>query len=139
MAIKGQNLRIFVAGKCIAAATSCTLNITAQTEDSSTKDSTGDWAENEVIGKSWEVQTESLVVATDPAAASGKSTVDLISLVGTQVALTFDQTSGTNNRTAAGGTLAHSGNALLTNISITAANRQKGTLSCTFTGNGALS
>ena len=139
MAIKGQNLRVFVGGKCIAAATSCTLHLSADVQDSSTKDS-GDWTENESVGKSWDVSTESLVVLTDPVSGGdAKSSVDLIGMIGTTVALVFDQTSGTNNRTGENATIKKSGNAILADASISAQNRQNSTLSCQFTGTGALS
>ena len=137
--LKGQNLRVFVGGKCVAAATSCTLNVSAQTEDASTKDSTGDWAVSEAVGKSWDVSVDALVVLTDPESSSGKSTVDLLSLIGTTVAIVFDTTTGANNRTANNSTIKKSGNAILTSISISAANRQKGTCSASFQGTGALS
>ena len=39
--IKGQNLRIFVGEKCVAFSTSCQLQVSANLEDTSTKDSTG--------------------------------------------------------------------------------------------------
>lgn len=139
MAIKGQNLRVFVGGKCIAAATSCTVHMAAQTEDASTKDSTGDWAENEVTGKSWDMSTDALVCLTDPESAQGKSTVDILGLIGTTVAVTFDKTEGTNNRTATTSTIKKTGNAIITDISITAANRQNATYTVQFTGTGALS
>lgn len=139
MAIKGQNLRIFVGGKCIAAATSCTLHLAAQTEDASTKDSTGDWSEQEAVGKSWDISTDALVTLTDPASAQGKTTVDILGMIGTTVAVVFDQTNGTNNRTGMNSTIKNSGNAIVTDVSITAANRQNSTFTVQFTGTGALS
>lgn len=63
MAIKGQNLRLFVEGKCIAAATSCTIHVTAQTEDATTKDSDGDWVENQCVGLGWDASVDALVMA----------------------------------------------------------------------------
>jgi hypothetical protein len=63
--IKGQNLRVMVGGKCIAMATSCTFHVSAQLEDSSTKDSVGDFQEQEVTGLSWDAQPESLVTLVD--------------------------------------------------------------------------
>lgn len=126
-------------GKCIAVAKSCSLQIQTQTDDASTKDDTNDWSKIEVTGKSWSVQTESLVVDSDPEGTQGKSTVELFSLVGTSVALVFDVTNGANNRNGTNSSLKKSGNAYLTDLNLTAANRQNATVSCTFTGNGALS
>ena len=138
--IKGQNLRVMVGGKCIAMATSCQFHISAQLEDSSTKDSTGDWQEQEVTGLSWDASTESLVTLTDNG-SNGEIPSDLLSLIinKTQVTLTFDTTSGTNNRTGQNSVLKKSGNAFLTDVQITAQNRTNSTISCQFTGTGALS
>ena len=64
--IKGQNLRIFAGTtvsnrKCIAAATSCTLHLSAVVGQKSTKDSDNDWEEQEVTALAWDVQTEALI------------------------------------------------------------------------------
>lgn len=138
-AIKGQNLRIMVGGKCIAMATSCTFHIATQMEDSSTKDSTGDWQEKEVMSLSWDAQTESLVVLTDNG-SNGEIPADLLSLMinKTPVTVTFDQTSGANNRVAQNSPIKKSGQAWISDINLTAANRQNSTCSVTLTGNGPL-
>lgn len=54
-----------IGGKCVAGATSCTMHIAAQTEDSCTKDDTGDWARNEVSGLSWDASTDALMLSTE--------------------------------------------------------------------------
>lgn len=138
--IKGQNLRVMVGGKCIAMATSCTFHIAAQMEDSSTKDSTGDWQEQEVTGLSWDASTESLVTLTDNG-SNGELPQDLLSLIinKTLVTLTFDQTAGTNNRTGQNSAIKRSGSAYVNDVQITAANRQNSTVSVKFIGTGALS
>ena len=138
--IKGQNLRVMVGGKCIAMATSCTFHISAQTESASTKDDANDWEVNEVTGLSWDAQTDSLVTLSDNG-TNGELPTDLMSLIinKTLVTLTFDTTSGTNNRTAQNSALKKSGSAYLTDFSVTAQNRQNSTVSCQFTGSGPLS
>lgn len=138
--IKGQNLRVMVGGRCVAMATSATIHVAAQTEDSSTKDDTGDWAENEVVGLSWDASTDSLVTLTDNG-TNGELPVDLLSLIinKTKVQLTFDTTAGTNNRTGQNSAIKKSGYAYLTDYSLTAPNRQNSTLTCQFSGTGALS
>lgn len=137
--IKGQNLRVMVGGKCIAMATSCTFHVSAQLEDSSTKDSVGDFQEQEVTGLSWDAQTESLVTLTDNG-SNGELPQDLLSLMinKTKVTLTFDQTSGTNNRVAQDSAIKKTGQAYITDVNITAANRQNSTCSVQFTGTGPL-
>lgn len=138
--IKGQNLRVMVGGKCIAMATSCQIHIGTQLEDASTKDSTGDWQEQEVTGLNWDVTTDSLVTLEDNG-TNGELPQDLMSLIinKTKVQLTFDQTSGTNNRTAQNSAIKRTGYAYLTDYNLTAPNRQNSTLNCKFTGTGALS
>ena len=138
--IKGQNLRILVGGKCIAMATECTFHIAAQTEDSSTKDDIGDWAMNEVVGLSWDASTQSLVTLTDNG-SNGELPTDLFSAMinKTLLTLTFDTTSGTNNRTAGNSALKKTGTAYLTDLSVSAVNRQNSTISAQFTGTGAIS
>ena len=137
--IKGQNLRVMVGGKCIAMATSCTFHVSAQLEDSSTKDSVGDFQDQEVTGLSWDAQTESLVTLEDNG-TNGELPQDILSLMinKTKVTLTFDQTAGTNNRVAQNSVIKKSGQAYITDMSVQAANRQNSTLSVQFTGTGPL-
>ena len=138
--IKGQNLRVMVGGKCIAMATSCTFHVSAQLEDSSTKDSVGDFQEQEVTGLSWDAQTESLVTIEDNG-TNGELPQDLLSLMinKTKVTLTFDQTAGANNRVGQNSVIKKTGQAYITDMSVQAANRQNSTLSVQFTGTGPLS
>ena len=138
--IKGQNLRVMVGGKCIAMATSCTFHVSAQVESASTKDDANDFEVNEVTGLSWDASTDSLVTLTDNG-TNGELPQDLLSLIinKTLVTLTFDQTAGTNTRTGQNSAIKRSGQAYLSDYSLTAANRKNSTASCQFTGTGALS
>lgn len=137
--IKGQNLRILVGGKCVAMATSCTFHVSAQLEDSSTKDSVGDWQEQEVTGLSWDAQTDSLVTLEDNG-TNGELPQDLLGLIisKTKVTLTFDQTAGTNNRVGQNSAIKRTGEAYVTDVTITAQNRQNSTFSAKLTGTGPL-
>ena len=140
--IKGQNLRVMVGGKCIAMATRCTFHISAQTESASTKDDANDFEVNEVVGLSWDASTDSLVTLTDNG-TNGELPTDLMSLIinKTQVTLTFDTTTPgiNNNRTARNSAIKKTGQAYITDYSITAQNRANSTLSVQFTGSGPLS
>ena len=138
--IKGQNLRVMVGGKCIAMATSCTFHVSAQLQDSSTKDSVGDFQEQEVTGLSWDAQTESLVTLEDNG-SNGELPQDLLSLMinKTKVTLTFDQTAGANNRVGQNSAIKKTGEAYINDINITAQNRQNSTISVQFSGTGPLS
>lgn len=143
--IKGQNLRVMIntssgSERCIAMSTSATFHVAAQMEDSSTKDSPGDFQEQEVVGLSWDAQTDSLVTLVDNG-SNGELPQDILSLIinKTKVHLVFDQTAGTNNRTAQNSAIKRSGWAYINDVQITAANRQNSTLSVQFTGTGVLS
>ena len=138
--IKGQNLRVMVGGKCIAMATNCTFHVSAQLEDSSTKDSVGDFQEQEVTGLSWDAQTESLVTLEDNG-TNGELPQDILSLMinKTKVTLTFDQTAGANNRVGQNSVIKKTGQAYVTDVNISAQNRQNSTCTVQFPGTGALS
>lgn len=138
--IKGQNLRVMVGGKCIAMATSCQFHVASEMQDSSTKDDTGDWQMNEVVGLSWDASTESLVTLVDNG-SNGELPTDLISLIlnKTLVTLTFDQTAGTNNRVSQNSAIKRSGSAYVQDVVITAQNRANSTCSVKFAGTGQLS
>ena len=138
--IKGQNFRVMVGGKCIAMATSAQFHVSAELQDSSTKDSVGDFQEQEVTGLSWDAQTESLVTLEDNG-TNGELPQDILSLMinKTKVTLTFDQTAGANNRVGQNSVIKKTGQAYITDVSISAQNRQNSTCSVQFTGTGALS
>lgn len=129
-----------VGGKCIAMATSCQLHISAQMEDASTKDSVGDFQEQEVTGLSWDAQTDSLVTLEDNG-TNGELPQDILSLIinKTKVTLTFDQTAGANNRVGQNSVIKKTGEAYVSDVQITAQNRQNSTMTVQFQGTGALS
>jgi hypothetical protein len=138
--IKGQNLRVMVGGKCIAMATSCQFHVNAELQDSSSKDSVGDWQEQEVTGLSWDAQTDSLVTLEDNG-SNGELPQDILSLIinKTKVTLTFDQTAGANNRVGQNSVIKKTGEAYVSDVQITAQNRQNSTMTVQFQGTGALS
>jgi hypothetical protein len=133
---KGQHLRLVIlegsgtpTTKVVALSTDMTLHLSAQTEDSSTKDTTdtnGSWNEYEVTQRSGDISFNALVGAgTD---AGGKSFADFInqvsdSLINWKVVFV----SGSNNRTV--GKTVCSGQGKLTNLQASAQNRQKATYS----------
>lgn len=133
--VKGQNLRILVGTttqnrKCIAAAISCTLHVSAVVGESSTKDTDNAWEQKEVTGLAWDVQTEALVQDTADTGA-----VDLEELtVGNTYYLMFAPTNGTSNRSVAGLGNRCWGEAILTDLQIVAQNRNNTTWAAQFTG-----
>lgn len=58
--IKGGDLMLFVGGKSIGYATSHTLSISADTKETSSKDSGGKWQTSEVGVLSWSCSSENL-------------------------------------------------------------------------------
>jgi hypothetical protein len=120
-------------------ATNCTFHVAAETQDSSTKDDTGDWQMNEVVGLSWDAQTDSLVTLTDNG-SNGELPQDLFSAMinKTKLKLVFDVTNGTNNRTKTSSAIKKSGECYIQDLNVTAANRQNSTITVKFIGTGAL-
>lgn len=136
--IKGQNFRVTYGGKYIAFSTSCTLHIGLNLEDSSTKDSTGDWQEQEVTGKSWDGSVDALYGVDDPD-TTGKQMDDIIAdiLAGQPVDIEFVCTQGTQNRVIKAGKK-YTGKAIFNDFSLKAENKQNVTQTIQFQGTGEL-
>lgn len=142
---KGQHIRLVIVegsgtptSKVVALSTDMTLHLSAQTEDSSTKDTTdtnGSWNEYDVTQRSGDISFNALVgVGTD---AGGKSFADFIdqvsdSLINWKVVMV----SGENNRTI--GKTVCSGQGKLTSLQASSQNRQKSTYSGTINIYGAV-
>ena len=128
-----------VGGKCIAMSTNSVFHVSATLESSSTKDSVGDFEEQEVTGLSWDASCDALVTLTDNG-TNGELVTDLISLMinKTLVTLTFDQTGGTNNRTGQNATIKRTGTAYINDVQVTAQNRANSTFTVQFAGTGPL-
>lgn len=126
---------MFVDGSCVAAEQSCTFHVGTATEETSSKDSTGNWKEEEVTQLNWDVQCDSLVVATDE---GGKGLVDMLGLIGQTVALKFQETNGAQNRVEASSGISKSGNAIVADVSVSSQNKANVTYSVKFNGVGAL-
>ena len=136
---KGQHLRLVfpegsstITNKFVALATDLTVHFSAQTEDSTTKDSTdtnGNWNEYDVVTRSGDIQFGALVgVGTD---ADGKSFADWIDSVSdTEIPWKLVTVNNTNNRTIV--KTVCSGVGKLSNLQASAQNRQKATYSGTL-------
>ena len=136
---KGQHLRLVfpegtgtVTNYFVAMATELTVHFSAQTEDSTTKDSTdtnGDWQEFDVTQRSGDINFGALVgVGTD---STGKSFADWIDKVNdTVIPWKLVTVNNTNNRTIV--KTVCSGNGKLSNLQASAQNRQKATYSGTL-------
>lgn len=136
--IKGQNLRITIGGKYIAFATTCTIHLAAQLEESSSKDSTNGFKEQSITGMSWDISADALYsVDTDATGVNGVDALDLI-LAQQRVLVEFVQTTGAKNREDVGGSVTYSGYAWVNDISVSAPNRANTTFSIQATGDGQL-
>lgn len=144
---KGQHLRLVITegsgtttDYVVALATDLTAHFSAQTEDSTTKDSTDatsgvNWNEYDVVTRSGDIQFSALVgVGTD---STGKSFADWIDAVSdTPINWKLCMVSGEYNRTI--GKTVCSGQGKLTNLQANAQNRQKATYSGTLNIYGAV-
>ena len=140
---KGQHLRLIIEDTSttpalatfVAMSTDLSLHLSATTEDSTTKDSTdtnGLWNESEVTTRSGDIQFSALV-AIDTTASVGSTSQyleDFIDKVSdTPISWKIVFVSGANNRTV--GKILCSGQGKLTNLQVSAQNRQKTTYSGT--------
>ena len=133
--LKGQNIRILrqigdefeVVGK----STNCTVTLTGNTDDASTKDDVGMASKPEITSKSWSVQVESLDV-TDTAAVLNaiKSR--------TPFTLIWDQVDTSNNQKALAASYARKGQAYLNDVTFQWDDRTNSVKQLQFTGSGAL-
>ena len=140
--IKGQNLRVmFDSGDpetpnaCVAASTNCVVHVSAQVQESTTKDNENDWVENEVVGLNWDVQVDALVIESEQS-STGFELQDLT--VGLPYQLIFTRTTGTNNRQDIDGEIAYTGEAILSDLQVNSTNQDVATYTAKFTGNGEL-
>jgi predicted secreted protein len=136
--IKGQNLRIKLGTKYVAFATSCTVHVSAQLEESSTKDSTNGWQQQEITGMKWDISVDALYsVDTDATGVNGSEALDLI-LAQQKIAVEFTQAAGEKNRVPGQGAIVYSGNAWVNDVSVNAPNRQNTTYTLQAAGDGEL-
>ena len=137
MRLKGQNFRILVYDttatkfKCIGMATSCTVNLTANTEESSTKDDVGGSAKPEVTSNAWSVSVESLNVVDAGAMLTAIKSM-------TPFTLMWDETSTTDNQSIEEASYARKGQAYLNDLTLNFNDRENSAKSLQFTGTSAL-
>lgn len=135
MIIKGQNMRLRIGGKVVACATSCTCHASAQLEETSSKDSTGDWTDQEAVSKSWDFSVDALM-QIDAEDTTGLGFDDMMDLIGQKAEIEFVQTNGVKNRDEV--KVFRKGTAIINDVSQTMANKQNGTYSVKGQGCGAL-
>lgn len=142
---KGQFVRMFLSANntdaptaVLAASKSLSLHVSMQLEDATTKDTTGDWQVQEPTGLSYDISTSALVRSGDTITSSvaGKNLEDLTSIyeASAPVKWLIANVSGDNNRTK--GAVIASGSAIITQLTINAANKQNATYDTQLSGYG---
>ena len=142
--IKGQNLRILLAAdgntdhlKCVAAATNAVIHLALQVEEDTTKDTVDDWLQQEPVGINWDAQVDALVLLSSE--ETGVTVDDLV--VGAVYKLRFSQTAGATgeqNRDAIASAAQLTGDAILSDLQLTAQNQDEAVYTAKFTGTGDL-
>ena len=140
---RGQYYRLLLATsanqtKVIAAAKTMSLHGSAQTEESSTKDTTGDALEYEVTGQSYDISGSALMLVPSDSLNTGANSLnDLETLVGnTTLYWRICLMEGTNNRTVVEEIC--SGQGKLTQLQAQGQNKQNAQYNYTITGYGAI-
>lgn len=135
--LKGQNFRILTYDttaskfKCVGMATNCTVNLTANTDDASTKDDIGGAQKPEVTSNSWQVSVESLSVADTAAILTAIKNY-------TKFTLLWDEVGTSNNQTPEEAGFARTGSAFLNDVTFNFNDRENSSKSLQFTGVGQL-
>ena len=145
---RGQYIRLLLSttanpSAVIAAAKQMSLHLSAQTEESSTKDTTGDAQEFEVVGQSYEITGSGLVLTDNDALLTGglglNSFEDWVAnqeYVDTALYWKICIMEGDNQREVVS-TIA-SGQCKITNLQISAQNKSNATYNFTLAGFGAI-
>lgn len=139
--IKGGDLMLFISGTSIAYATSHTLEINGETQDTSNKDEGGGgWASSEVSILSWNASSENLYSLD----GEGKNFGDLFDLMVAKEPITavFSKKSESTTDVPEGGWTSaapkYTGQLVITNLSLNAPNGEYATYTVQFQGVGAL-
>lgn len=135
--LKGKNFRILAFDatvskyKCVGMATNCTVTLTGNTDDASTKDDVGMASKPEITSKSWQVSVESLNVADTASMLTAIKSLTPFTLI-------WDETSTADNQTALGNSFARKGTAFLNDATFTFNDRENSTKQLQFAGSGEL-
>jgi predicted secreted protein len=120
---KGQQISLKINGAVIAKSTSCTLNITANTTDESSKDDEDPFFDNPTVANNtWNVQNESFVTTV----TALKSVLTMFMAKKAVPVEIYDPEDVTTT----------TGNAVITGLTVSAQNGQEATLSLSLQGDG---
>ena len=133
--LKGQNIRILLRygdqWKVVGKSTNCTVTLTGNTDDASTKDDVALASKPEITSKSWSVQVESLDVTDTAAMLNAIKNMTLFHLV-------WDEVATADNQTMTVSTINRAGNAYLNDVTFQWDNRTNSTKQLQFSGSGEL-
>ena len=137
MILKGQNFRILTFDstaskfKCVGMATNCTVTLTNNTEDASTKDDVGMAAKPTMTSQSWSVSVESLDVSDAAAMLTAIKSL-------TPFTLMWDETSTDDNQTGEQAAFARKGSAYCNDLTLSFNDRENSSKGLQFQGSGPL-
>ena len=135
--LKGQNLRILARAfdssgwACIGMATNCTITLTNNVDESSTKDDIGLAAKPEVVSKAWSVQVDSLNVLNAAAMLTAIKSMQKVEIMWDEVGTSDNQTPVTGSGAAA---YARKGLAFLSDLTISFNDRENSAKNLQFSG-----
>ena len=133
--LKGQNIRILLQDgtkfKVVGKSTNCTVTLTGNTDDASTKDDVALASKPEITSKSWSVQVESLDVTDTAAVLNAIKNLTPFTLI-------WDETATADNQTAQAAAYSRKGQAYLNDVTFQWEDRANSTKQLQFTGSGAL-
>ena len=134
--LKGQNLRILFNSsgnryQVIGKSTNCTVTLTGNTDDTSTKDQVDMFSKPEIVLKSWSVQVDSLDVIDTSVILNAINN-------STPFTLIWDEVDTADNQTAQAAAYARKGQAYLNDVTFNWNDRENSTKQLQFTGIGQL-
>ena len=131
--IKGQNFRFLKNGSVFDEATNCSITLTGNAEDTSTKDTTGMFSKDTIVSTSWSAQVDTYQ-STD---AQLRAIISMF-IAATAISVGWDETRGANNAVQQHASFERDGEALLTDVNMTFNDRETVQTSLQFTGTGAV-
>lgn len=133
--LKGQNIRVLLQDgnvfKVVGKSTNCTVTLTGNANDASTKDDMGMSSKPEITSKSWGVQVESLDVTDTAAMLNAIKNLTPFTLI-------WDETATADNQTAQAAAYCRRGKAYMNDVTFNWNDRENSTKQLQFTGSGAL-
>ena len=132
--IKGQNFRFLKNGAVFDEATNCSITLTGNAEDTSTKDTAGMFSKDTIVSTSWSAQVDTYQ-STD---TELRAIISMF-IAAVAVGVGWDETRGGSNSVVQQSSFAREGEALLTDVNMTFNDRETVQTSLQFTGTGAVS